>query len=125
MDAEAMVFCYLNFVSADLIHVIISDESDKFPELSEISKSLKHNIESNSGVMNAMGISLQSSIKKDPSFERSNMVHHFLIYNMENNQLLQSSGNNFGYNSDKNYLKYIHAYGELYEYYLKTQHNRK
>lgn len=68
---------------------------------------------------------LQSSIKSDPSFERSNMVHHFVIYNIENNQLLQSSGNNFGYNSQKDYLKYVYTYGELYEYYLKTQHNRK
>lgn len=31
MDPEAMVFCYLKFMTADLIHVMISDESDKFP----------------------------------------------------------------------------------------------
>ncbi len=63
-----MVFCYLNFITPELIHVIISDESDKFPELSQISKTLKYEIESNSGVLNAIKISLQSSIKTDPSF---------------------------------------------------------
>jgi len=45
MDAEAMVFCYLNFITPELIHVMISDESDKFPELSQISKVVKYNIE--------------------------------------------------------------------------------
>ena len=34
IDPESLVFCYLNFVSADLIHVMISDESDIFPRLS-------------------------------------------------------------------------------------------
>lgn len=57
--------------------------------------------------------------------ERTNIFQHFVIYNIEQNQIIQSSGNNFGYNLDKDYLKYIYTYGELYEYYLKTTHNRK
>ena len=57
MDSDGMVFCCLNLITPELIHVIISDESDKFPELSQISKTLNYEIESNSGVLNAIEIS--------------------------------------------------------------------
>lgn len=40
-----MIFCYLNFIGDnELIHVMISDESDIFPELSEINKEVKHKL---------------------------------------------------------------------------------
>jgi len=44
---------------------------------------------------------------------------------MGQNQLVQSKGNCFGYNVERDYLKYLGVYGELYECYLKTGHNRK
>lgn len=30
IEAESMVFCYLNFIDTELVHIMISDESDIF-----------------------------------------------------------------------------------------------
>lgn len=90
---------------------MISDESNKFPELSNISKHLKYNLQANGLILNTIVSNLQSQLKTDPSLERSNMFHHFFIYNIEQNQIIQSSGNNFGYNSEKDYVKYLYTYG--------------
>lgn len=40
MEAESRVFCYINFISEELIHVMVADQADIFPELSEASRRL-------------------------------------------------------------------------------------
>jgi hypothetical protein len=38
---EERVFCYINFLTDQIIHIMVSDEAQIFPELSESSKRLK------------------------------------------------------------------------------------
>jgi hypothetical protein len=40
VEAESRVFCYINFISEELIHVMVADQADIFPELSEASRRL-------------------------------------------------------------------------------------
>ena len=45
VEAESMVFCYLNFISPHVINVMVTDESDIFPALSDINKQIKAKLE--------------------------------------------------------------------------------
>ena len=96
------VFCYINFITPDIIIVIVSDDAKLFPDLSEASKRLKSNLE-RTGVIDRINLTLHRDIIHDPTFEKPAMLRHFIIRyrNDDDNgldQIVMSSGNYFGEN---------------------------
>lgn len=75
-----MIFCYLNFIDKEIIHVMISDESDIFPQMSEINKEIKQKLLS-ADLITKINSSNCRDLIEDPSLDKSLVLKHFVVRN--------------------------------------------
>ena len=126
IERDTLVFCYLNYISQDLIHVMISDESDIFPKLSEINKQIKAKLQSNE-LLDKIKRASNRDLLDDPSLDNSHLISHFVIRQNQNHQMVMSKGQCFGDNREfmPQFGPFLNIYADLYQHLLTVKHNRK
>jgi hypothetical protein len=125
---EDRVFCYINFLSDQLIHIMVSDEADIFPALSEASKRLKQTL-LGSPLMERINLASSKELISDPTLDKSMFLKHFVLRSLPSEegsvgQMVMSSGCYFGQN-DSEFRQYIPLYGELHHHYATHKTGKK
>lgn len=125
---DERVFCYINFLSDQLIHIMVSDEANIFADLSEASKRLKERIVS-SGLLDRITLGCSKELINDPTLEKSPFLEHFFFRAPspdENglDQMVMSQGAYFGQNAQE-VADYFGFYGELQKHYVSHRGSKK
>ena len=98
VQPESMIFCYLNFIDSELIYIMISDESDIFPRMSEINKEVKQKLQSFNLIAKIKSAN-ERDLVEDQSMQKSQIAKHFVIRSQSSEQMIMSRGQYFGDNS--------------------------
>lgn len=111
---EDRVFCYINFLTDYVIHIMVSDEASIFSDLSKASRELKERcIEQN--IFEQIHTAAMKQLSNDPTLKLGALKHFaFRQLSDENGlpQMVMSNGNYFGQN-DKDMKEYLLIYAEL------------
>lgn len=126
IEPDAVIFCYLNFMDSEIIHIMISDEADIFPRMNEINKEIKSKLEA-ADLLRTINKYDYKALINDPFLERTNLMKHFIVRNNILQQIVMSKGYYFGDNSefDPIFDKYIRVYSILYQQMLTGKQGRK
>jgi len=78
---------------------MISDESDIFPQMSEINKEIKQKLLS-ADLITKINASNCRDLIEDPSLDKSLVLKHFVVRNQTYEQMVMSKGQYFGDNCE-------------------------
>lgn len=126
VSIDDRVFCYINFLTDYVIHIMVSDEASIFQELSKASRDLKERcIEQ--GIFEQIHAAAGKSLSADSNLKLGALKHFLFRQNNDKNglpQMVMSSGNYFGQN-EKDVREYLRYYAELERILLTRQQGKR